>query len=233
MGPKAVVIGAGRLGSAVGGHLIAKGYVVSYAGHETVDVRASSSLAVFFQELRNIDVLVYAVGSWGQIGKIGETHPYLWKEAFDVNLFGLQAACYYGMPKMTDGGHIIAFAGGGRGPMPMRSGLACAKTAVGRFVETLASEEPHLRVNAIAPGPAYSRMHDKVIDLDTPWAEEFRKMRDAGVGSVPVEWTLNVIDHLLNKNPSGEVFFAREFWTRPEATFVAPKARPDLRVVHG
>jgi SAM-dependent methyltransferase len=102
-----------------------------------------------------------------------------------------------------------------RGPMESRSGYAAAKSALWRLTETLAAEEPALRVNAIAPGPMDSRMQDAGRRRPAEWAEFMRRMREGQGGDVPVENTLRVLDHILTARPTGQLFFAREFSARP------------------
>lgn len=216
MARNAVIIGAGRIGSALAAHL---DFRVTMPTHEKLDVTDSYAVMKFFDSVGEVDLLIYTAGAWGYVDKVRHSHPHLWQKAFQVNLFGLQTCCYWGLPKMRKGGHIIAFAGGGKGPMPMRSALSCAKTVIGRFVETLAAEEPQLKVNAIAPGPAWSKMHEKVLHIDAPWVEEYKKMRDTSIGEVPLEWTLNTVDHILKSEPTGQLFFARDFWPRPKVSY--------------
>lgn len=207
----AVVVGDGRIGMSVQKHLSGLGYFVVSASHQCLELADLRSVSIFFSHLKTIDVLVNAAGSYGAVGCIRDVAPEEWRKALDINLLGVYACCHHAIPKMPIGGHIITLAGGGKGPLNMRSGLAASKTALVRLNETLAAEEPKLYVNAIAPGPAYSRMQDAIIGLPTQWAEEFRKMRDSGVGEVPDENTLRVIDHILQDRPTGQLFFAREF----------------------
>jgi NAD(P)-dependent dehydrogenase (short-subunit alcohol dehydrogenase family) len=72
------------------------------------------------------------------------------------------------LPHFKQAGHgkIVQLSGGGAtNPLPNLSAYAVSKTAVVRFVETLAEETRPYRidVNALAPGPLDTRMLDEFI----------------------------------------------------------------------
>lgn len=207
----ALVIGNGRIGTAIANHL-RKSHITAVASHSEIDLSDLESVYAFLDQMPTIDVLVNAAGSYGAVGKVRDVSPGKWRKAVDVNLVGVYAVCHYALPKMATGGHIILLAGGGKGPLVGRSGLACSKTPIGRFMETLAAEEPSLHVNAIAPGPMYSRMQDAVIAMKAEYSNEFIRMRDTGQGEVPVACTIETMKHILADKPSGKLLFARDFW---------------------
>lgn len=211
----AVVIGAGMIGRAVAAHLRERRHQVHLAGHAEIELHYPASVARYFAQIPRIDVLVNAAGSYGSVGAVRDVAPGAWRSALEVNLTGVYACCHHALPKMPDGGHIINLAGGGQGPLEMRSGYAAAKSALWRLTETLAAEEPMLRVNAIAPGPMRSRMQERVMGIERPWAQALRALFAAGK-SVPVEHTLAALDHILDTHPTGQLFFARDF-ARAEA----------------
>jgi len=212
----AVVIGAGTIGTAIALRLGVLGYRVDIATHAEIELRDPASIARYFARHRRIDVLVNAAGSYGAVGTVRDVAPEAWREALAVNLAGVYACCHHALPLLPDGGHIIHIAGGGRGPMEMRSGYAAAKSGLWRLTETLAAEEPVLRVNAIAPGPMKTRMQDAVLNLARPWAQALRATFDAGK-SVPVANTLRALNYILDRCPTGQLFFAREFGAPQEA----------------
>lgn len=221
----AVVVGTGRIGSAVRDHLRAKDFHVITFGHGQLELRDIGTISRLFSTVPLLDVLVNAAGAYGAVGKVRDVPPHEWRKAGDICLTGVYACCHYAIPKMPTGSHIITFAGGGRGALEMRSGLACAKSGINRLTQTLAAEEPDLHVNDIAPGPMYSRMHDPIMGLDTPWAAEFRDMRDRGLGEVPVEWSLNAMDHIFRSGITGKLVFARDFYPRASDDLVARRNR--------
>lgn len=203
-----VVIGAGFIGAQIASHLARRGERVRLVMRANLDITDLGAVARFFAGLDRVDVLVNAAGSYGVPGRIRDTAPTDWRVALDVNLVGVQACCHYALRVMPEGGHILNLAGGGKGPMAERSAYAAAKSGLWRFTETLAAEEPALRVNAIAPGPMWSGMQQSLVDAGK--AHLVRGLQD-GEGAVPVDCTLRVVDHVLDTNPSGQLFFARDF----------------------
>lgn len=210
----AIIIGAGKIGGTVGAHL-AGGFEVHNASHAELELADPESVRRYLERFARIDLLINAAGSYGAVGRIREVAPEGWGRGIMVNLVGVYACCHYALPKMPAGGHIINLGGGGKGPLEKISGYAAAKSALWRLTETLATEEPELRVNAIAPGPMDSRMQNAVLGVDAPWAGHLRSMRAGRDSGVPIENTLRVIDHILATNPTGSMFFAREFAAQP------------------
>lgn len=207
----AVVIGAGgKIGSAIAQRLTRLGYNVRSVPHDRLDLADCDAAGRCFAHIAQLDVLVNAAGSYGKVGRVRDVTPRAWMRAIDINLTGVYACCHHALPKLVPGGHIINIAGGGKGPMEMRSGYAAAKSGLWRLTETLAAEEPGLCINAIAPGPMDSRMQDAVVGIAAPWARFARELR-AGRGEVPIENTLRVLDHILSQRPTGQLFFARDF----------------------
>lgn len=205
----AVVIGAGTIGNAIAAHL-ARGHDVHQASHAELELADPDSVRRYFAHFAWIDVLVNAAGSYGAIGSVRELAPQAWRAAVDVNLVGAYACCHYALPRMRAGSHIVNLAGGGKGPLERRSGYASAKAALWRLTETLAAEEPALHVNAIAPGPMWSRMQEAIATGNSEAARFARALRD-GHGAVPVENTLRALDYLLAQRCSGQIVFARTF----------------------
>lgn len=212
----AVVIGAGVIGLAIAEHLRTRGYDARLVSHAELELRDTASVVQYFARCERIDLLVNAAGSYGAIGTVRDIAPQDWAKAIDINLAGVYACCHHALKVMPVDGHIINIAGGGRGPMPMRSGYAAAKSALWRFTETLAAEEVHLHVNAIAPGPMDSGIQNAVIDIPARWADQVRVMRASGAGAVPVGNTLRTLDFILENGPTGQLFFARQFPAREE-----------------
>lgn len=193
-----------------------RGYAVELVGHSELEVTDDLAVERFFRPLGVIDLLVNAAGAYGDVGMVRDISPAAWRRAIEVNLVGVYACCHHAMKRMPAGGHIINLAGGGRGPMVMRSGYASAKSALWRLTETLAAEEQNLHVNAIAPGPMDSRMQDAVVGIAAPWADTVRAMRRNGQGEVPVANTLRALDYLMEREPTGQLLFARDFGPRLE-----------------
>lgn len=203
----AVVIGGGRIGSAIAWHLARGGFTVAVAAHADIELTQPDSVREYLERFDRIDLLVNAAGTYGAIGTVRDVSPQSWAQAVDVNLMGVYATCHYALPRLARRGHIINIAGGGRGPQQLRSGYVAAKSALWRFTETLAAEEPGLCINAIAPGPMESRMQQAARRVPELSAEIHRVLRR----SVPIANTLRAVDHIIETEPTGQLLFAREF----------------------
>lgn len=118
------------------------------------DVRALFAYAE--KTFESLDILVTAAGGYGEIGTLLQCDPEAWTDAIRINLFGTAWCVTYALPlfKKKGTGRIIAFAGGGDGPLPHFTSYASSKGAVLRFVESAAQEFLPLRIsiNAISPG---------------------------------------------------------------------------------
>jgi NAD(P)-dependent dehydrogenase (short-subunit alcohol dehydrogenase family) len=116
----------------------------------------------------DISILVNNAGVYGPKGPIWDVDWREWVQAIEVNLFGSVLAARALVPQLrrVGRGKIIQLSGGGAtSPLPGLSAYAASKSAIVRFVETLALElrEDHVDVNAIAPGALNTRLLDEVI----------------------------------------------------------------------
>jgi NAD(P)-dependent dehydrogenase (short-subunit alcohol dehydrogenase family) len=210
----AIVIGAGKIGSAIASHLRSTGYEVSLVGHDAIELRNEWSIERLFGTCGPISLLVNAAGVYGAVGKVGDVSPRQWVRAFEVNTLGVYTACYYALPKLVPGAHIINLAGGGAvTPVSHLSGYGASKAALVRLTETLAAEYPQFRANCISPGPIVSRMQQQLLAAGpaNPHYAKIKAMCDAGVDEVPLARTLEVIDAILESGVTGKLFFARTF----------------------
>ncbi len=180
------------------------------------DVSAEDEVESFLKfasdEVGDISVLVLNAGIYGPMGPTESVSLEEWKQAIDVNLYGVLLPCRAMIPalKKRGGGKIIIISGGGAtNPMPNISSYAASKAAVVRLAETLAVElAPHdIQVNAIAPGALKTRLIDKVLeagpekvgqaffDQNKQWSED---------GATPMEFGADLSVHLASKE-SGTV----------------------------
>lgn len=119
-------------------------------------------------EFGHLDILVNNAAVAGPIGSIDSVDWHEWLRAIEINLLGTVLLCRAILPHFRQAGRgkIVQLSGGGAtGPLPYLSAYASSKTAVIRFVETLAEEtrRDRIDVNALAPGALDTRMLDEFI----------------------------------------------------------------------
>jgi 3-oxoacyl-[acyl-carrier protein] reductase len=115
------------------------------------------------KEMGGCDVLVNNAAIHGPKGPLDEVPWDEWREAIEVNLYGVALPCRAFIPQMKKKGRgkIINLSGGGAtGPRPFFSAYAAAKSAVVRLTETLAEEvlPCPIDINAVAPGAMKTRL---------------------------------------------------------------------------
>jgi len=121
------------------------------------------------KQFGRFDILVNNAGVYGPKGAIENVVWEEWLSAIAINLFGSILMCRAVLPhfKGAGRGKIIQLSGGGAtSPLPMISAYAVSKTAVVRFIETLAEEVRvnHIDVNAVAPGSLNTRMLEEILE---------------------------------------------------------------------
>lgn len=120
------------------------------------------------REFGRLDILVNNAGVAGPIGGIDSVDWHEWLRTIEINLLGAVLLCREVLPHFRQAGRgkIVQLSGGGATrPLPYLSAYAASKTAVIRFVETLAEETrlQRIDVNALAPGALDTRMIDEFI----------------------------------------------------------------------
>ena len=128
----------------------------------------SGLIAFALRELGSLQALVLNAGIYGPMGPTESVPLDEWRQAMEINLFGVLLPCRAAIPyfKKAGRGKIIVLSGGGAtNPLPNISSYAASKAAVVRLAETLAEElKPfHVDVNAIAPGALATRLVDEVL----------------------------------------------------------------------
>src|SRR5208282_482806 len=132
------------------------------------EMQVSGLVAFALRELGSLQALVLNAGIYGPMGPTESVSLDEWRQAMDINLFGVLLPCRAMIPhfKKAGRGKIIVLSGGGAtSPMPNISAYAASKAAVVRLMETMAEElRPHrVDVNAIAPGALATRLVDEVL----------------------------------------------------------------------
>lgn len=142
-----------------------------------------------------VQVLVCSAAVLGPIAPFVETSPKSWQEIVQTNLMGVFNACRAALPQMLErrSGKIIVVAGVG-GVAPARPNFAvhsATKTAIVRFVESLAEEvaDRNVQVNCLSPGETYTHMTDQILAAGdrAGWREIEAARQVRMTGGVPAE----------------------------------------------
>lgn len=117
---------------------------------------------------RGLQVLVCAAGVQGPVGPFVETPPKNWAEVIHTNLMGVMNSCRAVLPQMIErrSGKIIVLTGGGvASARPNFSIYAATKSALARFVESVAEEvsDHNVQINCMSPGGSYTHMTDQIL----------------------------------------------------------------------
>jgi NAD(P)-dependent dehydrogenase (short-subunit alcohol dehydrogenase family) len=163
------------------------------------------------RDLGPLHILVNNAGIYGPKGPTESVDLPAWRQALEVNLFGVLLPCRAVIPhfKKAGRGKIIIISGGGAtNPLPNLSAYAASKAAVVRLMETLAEELRafQIDVNAIAPGPLATRLVDEILaagpekvgqaffDKNKQWKEK---------GAAPLSLGAELAVHLASAQADG------------------------------
>lgn len=160
----------------------------------------------------NVDVMINAAGSYGKIGE--GVDPYQFARTVRTTLIGPYNAFYACRDSLfRNRGFMINFAGGGKGPLPTLAAYAASKSGLVRLTETLATENPKIKINCISPGPIYSKMQENLLqNPDCPFYNDIKRLKEGTGDSVPVENTVRLVDWLIfgqGGNTTGQHLYAR------------------------
>ncbi len=116
----------------------------------------------------SVDVLICAAAVTGPLSLFLESRAQDWAEAIEINLLGVAHSCRAVLPSMMEkrsGKILVLVCESDQGPKLGLSAYSTSKTAVVRFVETLAAEvvEHNIQINCFDPGPAYTNVTDEII----------------------------------------------------------------------
>jgi NAD(P)-dependent dehydrogenase (short-subunit alcohol dehydrogenase family) len=139
-----------------------------------------------FSEFEQLHILVNNAGVYGPMGPVETVDWDDWRQALEINLFGPVRMCRAVLPhfRRRRYGKIIQISGGGAtSPMPRLEAYAAGKSAVVRFMESLAAEcaGDQIDVNSIAPGLLDTQFLDQVLAAGPEAAGEhfYRRMLHA------------------------------------------------------
>jgi NAD(P)-dependent dehydrogenase (short-subunit alcohol dehydrogenase family) len=159
-----------------------------------------------------IDALVCCAGQQGEIGRALAADPIRWSATARANLDGTFFPIRAFHPAIRGAARrakIVCFSGGGATKArPRFSAYGAAKTAIVRLVETIAEEERAvaLDINAVAPGPIFTRMTGETIaagPVAAGDAEYEAALRQQAAGGAPLERALDLVEWLLSPASDG------------------------------
>lgn len=169
-------------------------------------------------------VLVCAAGMLGPIGPFSESNPKHWDDVVRTNLMGVLHCCRAVLPHMTKrrSGKIIVLTGGGATPARPNFALyGATKTALVRFVESLAEElaENNVQINGLSPGGTYTHMTDQVLAAgDRAGWREIEQARQVRVtGGVPAVKQMELAAFLASEQSnhiSGRLINVEDDWKK-------------------
>lgn len=182
---------------------------------QTCDVADPDAVNTFvnaaIDALGEVHILVNNAGVYGPFGLIEDVDWDDWKQALEINLYGVIYMCRAILPHMRqrEYGKIVNLSGGGAtSPLPRISAYAASKAAMVRFAESLAleTESANIDVNSVAPGALDTRLLDDVITAG-PEAigEKFhqRMLQIKAQGGTPLELGANLCVYLGSAESDG------------------------------
>jgi 3-oxoacyl-[acyl-carrier protein] reductase len=207
---------------------------IAHAGGSAVslpaDVRDFNQVCGAVQRLREefgpVAVVVAAAAVQGPIGPFYTIDPRQWAETIEVNLLGVMHTCRAVLPEMIQHrrGKIVVLTGGGTtGPRANFSAYAASKTALARFVETVAGEvlDFNVQINCMSPGGTYTHMTDEILhageDAGAKDYEDARQVRETGGVSPEQQIPLALfLASDRSNHVSGKIIHVKDAWKRLE-----------------
>jgi NAD(P)-dependent dehydrogenase (short-subunit alcohol dehydrogenase family) len=185
--------------------------IVSKTCDVSNEAQVNDLMAFALRELGSIEALVLNAGVYGPMGPTESIDLNEWRQAMDINLYGVLLPCRAIIPhfKKAGRGKIVVLSGGGAtNPLPNISAYAASKAAAVRLAETFAEElrEFHIDVNAVAPGALKTRLVDQVLAAgpekvgaaffakNKKWSEE---------GATPLDLGANLCVYLASSESDG------------------------------
>ena len=181
-----------------------------------------------------IDVLICAAGIAGPLQPFMDSSVRAWKEAIDINMMGVVYSCRAVLSSMIErrsGKILVLVCDSDSTPKLNFCAYETSKTAVVRFVESLAAElaDHNVQVNCFDPGPAYTNLTDEIIRAESQLepnviaaAKETRR-----TGGVSPELQLEHATFLASEasnHISGKLIHVTDDWKKLRNT----QLRPDL-----
>ena len=177
---------------------------------QKVDVGSLKSVKLAAKKIKKIDVLINMAAVLWPVDEFLKCNLVEMRKALDISMWGTIYTCYFIIPKLRNG-KVINFSGGG-GANARRNHMAysLAKTALIRFTENLAEENPDIDINIIAPGA-----HKTSLWNDEKYDNEPEKWGD-------IDALVKFINFLLSKksnNITGRFINYKDNWN--EEAFIS------------
>jgi NAD(P)-dependent dehydrogenase (short-subunit alcohol dehydrogenase family) len=157
-GARVVIAGRRESGSAIADEIGARFVQMDLADSDSISLgleRAAEALD------GSIDTLILNAGVLGEAGTVRQLDLKVFRQVFEINLFGIAQALRDGLAFMCEGGSVILTSS----PMatefmPGIGAYAASKAAVNTLVQTAALElgPEGIRVNAVLPGVVETEM---------------------------------------------------------------------------
>jgi NAD(P)-dependent dehydrogenase (short-subunit alcohol dehydrogenase family) len=215
---------------------------IEHAGGSALRIRADvcdyEQVAAAVERLRvhfnaSVQVLLCAAAVQGPIGPFAETAAKSWDEVIRTNLTGVMNVCRAVLPHMMErrsGKIIVLTSGGVTAARPNFSVYAATKTAVVRFVETLAEEvrDHNVQINCMSPGGSYTHMTDQILAAGerAGWREIEEAQQVRLTGGVAPEKQVELAVFLASEQSnhiSGRLIYVQDDWKRLKNATVNPE----------
>jgi len=128
------------------------------------------------------DVLVNNLGV-GSSGSFEDLDDERWARSFDVNLMGCIRVCRALLPRMKTGSAVVNIGSDlAKQPEPSLMDYGACKAGLLYLTKALAKQyAPHIRVNAVLPGPVWTRMWTRPGGIVDQLVEHYGLERAAAV----------------------------------------------------
>jgi len=180
-----------------------------------------------------VHILICAAAIQGPIGPFVETSPKVWSEVVQTNLIGVMNACRAVLPGMVErrSGKIIVLAcGGAFTARPNFSIYAATKSAVARFVESVADEirDHNVQINCISPGDTYTHMTDQILAAGerAGWRENEHAQETRLTGGTPPDKQMELASFLVSEQSnhiSGRLIGVMDDWKKLKSGTAKPE----------
>jgi short-subunit dehydrogenase len=129
----------------------------------TLELRKPDEFAASLEGVRRVDNLIHNAGV-AQLGTVAEASLEVWRELLEVNLLAAVELTRVLLPRLREARGQVLFVNSGAGLTANAgwSAYAASKFALRAFAESLALEEPGLRVQSVYPGRTATAMQERV-----------------------------------------------------------------------